>query len=80
MIEALACGLPVAAFPVVGPQDVVIQGRTGWLDEDLGRAVGLALEMDPSACRKRALEFSWDKSLDQFLEVLAPIDPSAWEM
>lgn len=72
LIEAMACGLPVAAFPVTGPEDVVVQGRTGWLDRDLGRAVRRALDMDPERCRARAMEFTWERSLDQFEAGLAP--------
>ena len=66
LIEAMACGLPVAAFPVTGPLDVVLQGETGWLDQDLRKAVEMALTMDPERCREHALGFSWERSLDQF--------------
>lgn len=73
LIEAMACGLPVAAHPVTGPMDVVVQGETGWLDQDLGRAVDKALSMDPAACRAHALNFTWERSLDQFKENLVRI-------
>lgn len=66
LIEAMACGLPVAAYPVTGPQDVVIHGETGWLDKDLGRAVRKALKLDPARCRAHAMEFTWERSVDQF--------------
>ena len=66
LIEAMACGLPVAAFPATGPRDVVIQGKTGWLDNDLKLAVEKALTMDPQECRAHALGFSWSRSVDQF--------------
>lgn len=52
LLEAMACGLPVAAFPVVGPVDVVEQGRTGCLDWDLCKAVHQALELNPRDCRE----------------------------
>ncbi len=74
LIEAMACGLPVAAFPVTGPLDVVLPGRTGWLDRDLKKAVEKALTMDPEKCRAHALGFSWSRSLDQFEANLARIN------
>jgi len=66
LIEAMACGLPVAAFPVTVPRDVVLHGRTGWLDQDLKLAVERAMAMDPEECRAHALSFSWSRSMDQF--------------
>lgn len=74
MLEAMACGLPVAAFPVPGPQDVVRPGRTGVLDEDLGRAVHAALDLDPQACLRQAREHSWEAATRVFLGHLAPVD------
>jgi glycosyltransferase involved in cell wall biosynthesis len=53
MIEAMACGVPVAAFPAVGPLDVVAHGETGWLDNDLKTAVEKALGMSRRRCRPR---------------------------
>lgn len=66
LIEAMACGVPVAAYPVVGPKDVVLHGSTGWLDQDLQTAVDRALGMDPQACRDHALQFTWARSVEQF--------------
>jgi glycosyltransferase involved in cell wall biosynthesis len=65
-LEAMASGVPVAAFPVTGPIDVVEDGVTGALDEDLARAAARALKIDPRACRARALQCGWDNCTRQF--------------
>jgi glycosyltransferase involved in cell wall biosynthesis len=72
MLEAMACGLPVAAFPVTGPVDVVRHGETGILNSDLGRACELALSLDPANCRRYAESRSWRSSTEQFTSHLAP--------
>jgi glycosyltransferase involved in cell wall biosynthesis len=68
LLEALACGTPVAAYPVTGPKDVIVQGRVGVLDEDLGRAARAALNIDRGACREFALKFSWEACTRQLLD------------
>ncbi len=73
MLEALACGVPVAAFPVAGPLDVILSDEVGILDNDLDQAVQKALRLSRSQCRKYALGFSWQKAADQFLNHLQPI-------
>jgi glycosyltransferase involved in cell wall biosynthesis len=67
MLEAMACGLPVAAFPVTGPIDVVREGESGCLREDLDDAVEQALKLDPRRCRAQALEYRWEDATRQFL-------------
>jgi glycosyltransferase involved in cell wall biosynthesis len=67
LIEALACGVPVAAFPVQGPIDVIDNGVTGVLDEDLRAAALKALALDPAACRAAALRYTWAACTRQFL-------------
>lgn len=73
MLEANACGLPIAAYPVTGPKDVVLHGRTGWLDEDLAVAVGKALDLDRSACIAHARTQSWRRCAERLRETLVPI-------
>nr|WP_321443953.1 glycosyltransferase family 1 protein [uncultured Cohaesibacter sp.] len=75
--EALACGVPVAAFPVTGPLDLLEDSGVGVLDEDLQQACLAALKIDKAGCRAFALERTWNKSLDQFLQNLAPLDRAA---
>ena len=60
LLEALACGTPVAAFPVTGPVDVITDPKVGALDENLEQAVTRALTLDRQDCRGYALGFSWE--------------------
>src|ERR1700761_1144215 len=75
MLEALASGVPVAAFPVPGPLDVIGDSDIGVLDEDLGRAASRALEIDPTRCRDFALAHSWQAAAHQFLSNVHPCIP-----
>lgn len=77
LLEAMACGVPVAAYPVTGPVDVVRNGVTGVLSEDLRHAALSALQLDPAACRAHALTHSWAAATRQFLNALAPAHPDA---
>jgi hypothetical protein len=63
--------VPVAAYPVPGPLDVVDQSGAGVLDDDLGAAIHAALAIPPERCRAHAESFSWDRSVSQFLGNLA---------
>lgn len=72
MLEALACGVPVAAFPVTGPKDVIGESKAGILSEDLRQAALDALAIAPEICVRRAAEFPWSTVKDQFVENLAP--------
>jgi glycosyltransferase involved in cell wall biosynthesis len=67
LIEALASGLPVAAFPVPGPIDVVGPGA-GVLDEDLRAACLKALTISRESAREHSLRFTWEESARQFLD------------
>lgn len=77
MLEAMACGTPVAAYPVTGPLDVVEHGRTGWLDSDLGTACRRTLTLDRDACRQAALAKSWSRATRQLLDRLVANSPAA---
>jgi glycosyltransferase involved in cell wall biosynthesis len=75
-LEALACGTPVAAFPVTGPLDVIADHPVGALDTDLRRACIRALGMSRETCRSFALERSWENSARQFIGNLNVLQPS----
>lgn len=72
MLEAMACGLPVAAYPVTGPLDVLAGCKAGKMNEDLGKAVKQALKADPKAARAHAVKFSWQACSEIFLANLTP--------
>lgn len=68
LIEALASGLPVAAYPVTGPLDIVTRPELGALDEDLGRAVDRARASGrPEACAEEGRRYTWENCTRQFL-------------
>ena len=72
LLEAMACGTPVAAFPVRGPIDVVKDPSAGILNEDLCAAALSALELDRAEVRRYAERFSWERSTRQFASHLVP--------
>jgi len=69
MIEALASGTPVAAYPVMGPVDI-LNARVGAMDEDLGQAVARALMLKRSDCAAYGRKFTWARSAREFLASL----------
>jgi glycosyltransferase involved in cell wall biosynthesis len=60
MIEAMACGTPVAAYPVQGPEDVIDEGVTGVMRENLADAVSNCLKLNRDLVVKGSLRWSWD--------------------
>jgi glycosyltransferase involved in cell wall biosynthesis len=85
MLEALASGVPVAAFPVPGPIDVIgphqvgiAEHPVGALDADLKTAIDRALTCRPEDCRAFALGQSWDNCVRLFLDNIVPVPEDAW--
>jgi glycosyltransferase involved in cell wall biosynthesis len=74
MLEANACGVPIAAFPVTGPIDVVRNGETGILDSDLRAACLAALRLNSDDCIRYAQSCSWERCARTVLDSLAPIE------
>ena len=74
LIEALACGTPIAGFNVTGPKDIVIEGVNGSLDDkDLQQAVTRALQVNRDATYKSSKTYTWDTVADQFISSLVPL-------
>ncbi|HTJ92676.1 MAG TPA: glycosyltransferase family 1 protein [Pararobbsia sp.] len=73
LLEALACGLPVAAYPVTGPIDVLGDGPAGAMDEDLREACLSALKISRADARAWAERFSWRAASEQFASHLRPL-------
>jgi glycosyltransferase involved in cell wall biosynthesis len=71
LLEALACGVPVAAYNVMGPKDVVAHGSVGVLGGDLRVAALAALSLSREACRSYAERFSWAASARRFRDIVA---------
>ena len=76
MIEAMACGTPVAAYPVEGPKDAVIDGVGGFLDEDLETAIDKARKLPLESILSNAKRYSWSSSADTFFSNLVRLDGS----
>ena len=73
VIEALFCGVPVAAYPVTGPLDIIEEGITGSLDHDLKKAIDKALQINREDCTKNAEKYTWRNVAKQFISSLASI-------
>jgi glycosyltransferase involved in cell wall biosynthesis len=67
LVEALACGLPVAALRAPGPVDVIGTSGAGIVSDDLQQAALAALKIDRNLCRRHAETFTWERATDQFL-------------
>ena len=78
LLEALASGLPVAAYPVPGPLDVVGGSPAGVLSTDLREAALAAAAIPTDICRSHAMLFSWRASADQFITNLSPLANGHW--
>ena len=76
LLEALACGVPVAAYPMTGPKDVITDPRIGTLDNHLQTAVLKSLTLDPNDCRQYALKRTWNDTVSQFINYLALKTPA----
>ncbi len=77
IVEALASGVPVAAYPAAGPIDILTVEGVGCVHEDLGKAIEQALlKGDPEACVRHAHTFSWEQASGQFLDNLVRVDAS----
>jgi glycosyltransferase involved in cell wall biosynthesis len=76
-LEALASGVPVAAYPVLGPKDVIGGHSVGVLDHDLGVACLKALTISRQDCRAFALDRGWAESARQFLSHCRPLQPAS---
>ena len=72
LLEALACGVPVAAFNVPGPCDVLAGSQAGILGDDLRQSCLEALDVSPEMARAHAGRFSWAQVARQFVGHLAP--------
>jgi glycosyltransferase involved in cell wall biosynthesis len=67
MIEALACGIPVAAYPVPGPLDIFSNSDINVLDKNLEISISRALQIDSQECIDHAKKFTWENCAKQFM-------------
>jgi glycosyltransferase involved in cell wall biosynthesis len=77
LLEAIACGLPVAAYPFTGPLDVIGDSKAGVMHEDLRTACLAALELRREDAVAHARKFSWRAATEEFLANLHPRERGA---
>lgn len=73
MVEAMACGLPIAGFPVMGPIDIINPGVTGFVDNDLKKAALACLDLKKDECIQAAKAYSWERTVTELFDHLVPI-------
>ena len=73
-IESIACGTPVAAYPVTGPKDIITEGLNGSVNDDLKKAVETALSLPKQNIHLSIPQFNWPHASQQFLQNLSPIN------
>ena len=76
MLEAMACGTPVAAYPCQGPLDVIDEGVTGCMNEDLRQAVTDALKLDRTKVLEGSQRWTWEKAWEIFRDNLIEVKPA----
>jgi glycosyltransferase involved in cell wall biosynthesis len=69
-IEALACGTPVAAYPVTGPKDIIEEGVNGYLSDDLSEAVQKCLDLNRESVYISSKKWTWENCYKQFSDIL----------
>ena len=74
MIEAMACGVPIAAYPVTGPKDVIEQHQTGVMDNDLPVAIERCLDLDRTDVYEKSKKWSWENCWEIFKNNLVTVD------
>lgn len=73
-IEAIACGTPVAAYPVTGPKDIISEGLNGSTNDSLETAINNALQLETGTIHLSIPQYTWSHASQQFLQILSPID------
>ena len=68
ILEALACGTPIAAYPVTGPKDILKDSKLNTLDDRLGNSIEKALKVNRNDCREFAMKFTWEGCANEFLD------------
>jgi len=74
IIEALATGIPVAGYDVMGPKDIITNGVDGFISDNLEDSAIKCLKVDRNNCRQKALNYSWENSTKAFAKNLVPTE------